>query len=688
MNPNARMVRGIVLDDQDATHRGGLRVSIPEMSGDAPWDWVWPVASNTLTSTPKVGDIVNLLVTEDTALWVGRWNRLASRTRKEIEARLPASQFGSGRDALLLEDVDDDGNVVATNLDPDHPTMTLAEQAEQARQVGNVPTLVQLADAAAREHGIPIHVFRGMIWTESTWRPDQYNPKASLKTWGRMEDSNTHFSGHPFKDHSLHSDQLAWGAYGLVQVLLGTALDNGLKFDAADPIAVLLNPVHNLRIGAKALQGFYRLALARGGEWELALAMYHSGKAHKSGGRWVKHTADPTTWLKETREIYVPKFRKFAAQEASGKVGPSKDTPAVAVGLPDESTSDFSTSAEVELPAVSVFQRDPEHPERSVVREAVPAKTVQTSYAYYGTEYPHSAVLQSRTPGHQVEVDDTPDHERIRIRHVSGSFWEQGPQGQVAQQASARFETIRGPDVRQAQSKTDITLGNEEARTGGQYAARRGSVNEEVVQDLNRRVGGNRREFVGGSEYDKVQGVRKTTTIGPHNITAVELQMAALRSVNLRANRGSLDGVASQDVSFRSVEGDAYVLVADTDKTVELGGGRVVDGALQTAGESRQAILLKPALEPLVAALGAIIDALEAFGMQFRSVAVGPLAVLQPVAAVLVGLPPVGGDAEIPDPPASLLAQIRAAEMAALDLLQETDLTGGDLGITKITRAN
>lgn len=47
----------------------------------------------------------------------------------------------------------------------------------------------------------------------------------------------------------------------------------------------------------------------------------------------------------------------------------------------------------------------------------------------YNAEYPHNRVIQTRS-GHAIELDDTPNHERIHIYHKSGSYIEINNDGQ------------------------------------------------------------------------------------------------------------------------------------------------------------------------------------------------------------------------------------------------------------------
>ena len=63
----------------------------------------------------------------------------------------------------------------------------------------------------------------------------------------------------------------------------------------------------------------------------------------------------------------------------------------------------------------------------------------------YQAKYPYNAVHATRS-GHVIEVDDTPDHERIKIYHTSGTFVEFHPNGDVVTQLKNGFRSVIGND--------------------------------------------------------------------------------------------------------------------------------------------------------------------------------------------------------------------------------------------------
>lgn len=62
----------------------------------------------------------------------------------------------------------------------------------------------------------------------------------------------------------------------------------------------------------------------------------------------------------------------------------------------------------------------------------------------YAAEYPYNRVITTRS-GHVIELDDTPEHERVHIFHKSGSYVEIGPEGDVViKSAKDRYDIVAG----------------------------------------------------------------------------------------------------------------------------------------------------------------------------------------------------------------------------------------------------
>lgn len=58
----------------------------------------------------------------------------------------------------------------------------------------------------------------------------------------------------------------------------------------------------------------------------------------------------------------------------------------------------------------------------------------------YDTVYPNNKVIQTKS-GHVIEIDDTPDAERIQIMHKSGSFMEFHPDGKIVVHSGTKRNT-------------------------------------------------------------------------------------------------------------------------------------------------------------------------------------------------------------------------------------------------------
>lgn len=63
----------------------------------------------------------------------------------------------------------------------------------------------------------------------------------------------------------------------------------------------------------------------------------------------------------------------------------------------------------------------------------------------YAAVYPNNKVTQT-TSGHIIEIDDTPGAERINVRHMSGTFIEIHPNGDVVQSNGNKYQITTGED--------------------------------------------------------------------------------------------------------------------------------------------------------------------------------------------------------------------------------------------------
>lgn len=97
-----------------------------------------------------------------------------------------------------------------------------------------------------------------------------------------------------------------------------------------------------------------------------------------------------------------------------------------------------------------------------------PDGTIGEPAASYNAEYPHNKVTQT-TSGHVIEIDDTPDAERIHIFHKSGTFVEMRPNGDVVTQQKNGWKSVTGNDKMHVTNDMDLIIGgnlNLTANTG------------------------------------------------------------------------------------------------------------------------------------------------------------------------------------------------------------------------------
>lgn len=77
----------------------------------------------------------------------------------------------------------------------------------------------------------------------------------------------------------------------------------------------------------------------------------------------------------------------------------------------------------------------------------------------YGGEYPKNHVYETES-GHLKEYDDTPNKERIRERHKSGTFYEIHPNGdKVTHIVTNRYTVVASDDALQVKGNVNIVIG-------------------------------------------------------------------------------------------------------------------------------------------------------------------------------------------------------------------------------------
>ena len=68
----------------------------------------------------------------------------------------------------------------------------------------------------------------------------------------------------------------------------------------------------------------------------------------------------------------------------------------------------------------------------------------------FNAKYPYNRATLTES-GHQFEMDDTPSHERIRLAHKTGTYWEVSPDGK-------KSELISGDDYKYVKGGMSLTI--------------------------------------------------------------------------------------------------------------------------------------------------------------------------------------------------------------------------------------
>lgn len=102
----------------------------------------------------------------------------------------------------------------------------------------------------------------------------------------------------------------------------------------------------------------------------------------------------------------------------------------------------------------------------------------------YNSKYPYNKPSESWS-GHQIQIDDTPGHERIFIRHSSGTFYEISADGKVQQMSVGDSKTYNkaGVTITVDENSDSKTEGHSRTQSGG-------GIHIEVAGDAGIAVGG------------------------------------------------------------------------------------------------------------------------------------------------------------------------------------------------------
>ena len=134
----------------------------------------------------------------------------------------------------------------------------------------------------------------------------------------------------------------------------------------------------------------------------------------------------------------------------------------------------------------------------------------------YNPIYPKNHVQQSES-GHVIEIDDTPDKERLHVYHTSGSFQEVHPDGsKVEKIVKDNYEIVLGDDNVHVSGDVNIMVGGTES-----------NINILVTKDANIQVGGDANMTVDGNATAVIE--KNLNAEAKKNVNVTAQQVLALK---------------------------------------------------------------------------------------------------------------------------------------------------------------
>jgi len=137
----------------------------------------------------------------------------------------------------------------------------------------------------------------------------------------------------------------------------------------------------------------------------------------------------------------------------------------------------------------------------------------------YNSTYPNNFVYESRS-GHIIEIDDTPEAERLNIHHKSGTFTEIYPNGQKVEKIKDNnYSIVEGSSLLRIKSNSDICIDS----NATVYI--NGNCNIQINSNCNIHVQGNVQQQVDGNYSLKIQGTCDIISEGNMNLQAPRIDL-------------------------------------------------------------------------------------------------------------------------------------------------------------------
>jgi len=172
-------------------------------------------------------------------------------------------------------------------------------------------------------------------------------------------------------------------------------------------------------------------------------------------------------------------------------------------------------------------------------------------YSGFGAEYSHNRIIKTKS-GNLLEIDDTPDNERIHIYHRRGSFLEYKSDGSCIKKTRGREHSIieanhiqhiheneyKSIDLNsryQITKNRSVTVGNDyKKEIGGETTeiyksstnrSYKGRVDSEYNGDINKTVYGSERKTIGGPKLEVIMENKDATVVGRKSTVITNLNI-------------------------------------------------------------------------------------------------------------------------------------------------------------------
>lgn len=146
----------------------------------------------------------------------------------------------------------------------------------------------------------------------------------------------------------------------------------------------------------------------------------------------------------------------------------------------------------------------------------------------YQPVYPYNNITQTES-GHSLELDDTPDRERVRLHHRSGTFVEMHPNGDEVHKIYGNgYEIILQDKNVLIKGVCNITI------QGDSVLHVKGDSYQQVDGTVYQQVNGNINQLIKGNCEQTIQGDYDINATGDVNVSATNLNVNG--DLNVRGN--------------------------------------------------------------------------------------------------------------------------------------------------------